>query len=194
MSNNTTHNTLATIHVKYILSVTLESFIRGALSLIKPVQTGLITLHGGSPVHQPGPQCLRAPVGPMKGVFPTPDAGSFSPADTDIQTKINVGRHRHSELLARHWTLHSPASTRRPMDVGHSHCQVDARHCGKLRVDTRHRNPPSWALPVAPYTEILLCDRIFLKRHVILHHTIPKMLFCIIPYQNHMILVGYGKA
>ena len=50
----------------------------------------------------PGPT-----VGPMKGVFPTLDTVSLFRADTDIQTKINVGRHRHSELPARHWTLHS---------------------------------------------------------------------------------------
>ncbi len=30
----------------------------------------------------------------MKGVFPTPDTGSFFPADTDNQTKINVTQRR----------------------------------------------------------------------------------------------------
>ena len=42
----------------------------------------------------------------MKGVFPTPNTGSFFPSDTDIQPKTNVGRHRHSELVTRHLTLH----------------------------------------------------------------------------------------
>ncbi len=41
----------------------------------------------------------------MKGVFSTPDTSPCSLSD--IQTKINVGRHQHSELLARHSTLHS---------------------------------------------------------------------------------------
>ena len=60
-------------------------------------------------------------LGPIKGVFPTPDTGPFFQSDTDIHTKISVGRHRiplkvccgtrilshgHSELSARHSTLH----------------------------------------------------------------------------------------
>ena len=43
-------------------------------------------------------------LGPMKGVLPTPDTGPFFPSDTDIQTKINFSRHRHSESSARHST------------------------------------------------------------------------------------------
>ncbi len=45
-------------------------------------------------------------LGPLKGVFPTPDTGPFFPSDADIQPKINVARHRHSELVVRHLTLH----------------------------------------------------------------------------------------
>ncbi len=76
-------------------------------------------------------------LGPMKGVYPTPDTSPFFPSDTEIQTYINVGRHRHSGLLVRHSTLHS---------ARHSHCQADAGHYRKFRVDTRHSDPPSWAL------------------------------------------------
>ncbi len=47
----------------------------------------------------------------MKGVFLTPDISPFFPSDTDIQTKINVIRHRHSELLARQATLRSARHT-----------------------------------------------------------------------------------
>ncbi len=59
---------------------------------------------------------MRSPfatiLGPMKGVFRTPDNGPFFPSDTDIQPKINVARHRHSELVTRHLTLHfSPTLT-----------------------------------------------------------------------------------
>ncbi len=51
-------------------------------------------------------------IGPMKGVFPTPDTGPFFSSDTDMQPKINVARHRHSELVTRHLTLHfSPTLT-----------------------------------------------------------------------------------
>ena len=39
----------------------------------------------------------------MKGVFPTPDTGPFLPSDTDIEPKTNVARHRHSELVTRHF-------------------------------------------------------------------------------------------
>ncbi len=42
----------------------------------------------------------------MKGVFPTPDTEPFFPSDTDIQPKINVAQHRHSDLVARHLMLH----------------------------------------------------------------------------------------
>ncbi len=43
---------------------------------------------------------------PMKGVFLTPETGAFFPSDTDSQLQINVARHRHSELVSRHLTLH----------------------------------------------------------------------------------------
>ncbi len=36
----------------------------------------------------------------------------------------------------------------------------------------------------APYTAILICDRILLNRHVILHYTIPK------PWSFQSILTG----
>ncbi len=45
-------------------------------------------------------------IGPMKGVFPTPDTGPFFSSDTDIQPKVNVVRHLHSESVTRHLTLH----------------------------------------------------------------------------------------
>ncbi len=49
---------------------------------------------------------LTPEVGPMKGVFPTPNTEPFFPSDTDIQSKVNVAKHRHSDLVARHLTLH----------------------------------------------------------------------------------------
>ncbi len=39
----------------------------------------------------------------MKGVFRTSDTEPFFPTDTDIQPKINVTGHRHSDLVARHF-------------------------------------------------------------------------------------------
>ena len=55
---------------------------------------------------------VGALLGPRKGVFLTPDTGPFFPSDTDIQPKINVARHRHSELVTRHLTLDfSPTPT-----------------------------------------------------------------------------------
>ncbi len=76
---------------------------RGPLSLsnIKPYQTNDISLRLLAEYYPVIPY-----IGPKKGVFPTPDTGPFFPSDTDIQHKINVGRHRHSELVARHLTLH----------------------------------------------------------------------------------------
>ncbi len=50
----------------------------------------------------------------MKGVFPTPDAEPFFLSNTIIQPRIkfNVTRHRHSDLVSRHLTLHfSPTMT-----------------------------------------------------------------------------------
>ena len=55
------------------------------------------------------------------------DINPFFPSDTDIPTRNNVGRHRHSELVVRHLTLHS------------------ARH-KTLSLSSRHSDPPSWAL------------------------------------------------
>ncbi len=49
---------------------------------------------------------MKSMLGPMKGVFPTPDNGPFFPSDTDIQPKLYVARHWHSELITRHLTLH----------------------------------------------------------------------------------------
>ncbi len=43
---------------------------------------------------------------PMKGVFPTPNTEPFFSSDTDIQPKVNVAWHWHSDLVARHLTLH----------------------------------------------------------------------------------------
>ncbi len=79
-------------------------------------------------------------IGPMEGVFPTPDTRPFFLSDTDIQLKINVARHRHSELATRHST-----SARH----WQSHYQVDARHYAKFQVDARHSDPSSWALIMA---------------------------------------------
>ena len=56
-----------------------------------------------------GTPCL---LGPMNRVFPTPNTGPFFPSDTDIQPKMYVPRHRHSELVTRHLTPHfSPTLT-----------------------------------------------------------------------------------
>ncbi len=49
---------------------------------------------------------LSREIGPKKGVLRTPVTGPFFPSDTDIQTKINFGRHRHSKLSVRHSTPH----------------------------------------------------------------------------------------
>ena len=65
----------------------------------------------------------------MKGIFLTPDTGPFFPSNTDIQTKINVGRHRHSELLARHSTLQS---------ARHSTLSIPSRHRTSQKILSRH--------------------------------------------------------
>ena len=59
-------------------------------------------------------------LGPMNGVFPTPDTVPFFPSDTDIHPKTNVARHRHSHLVPRHLTPHfSPTLTLSfpPLDI-----------------------------------------------------------------------------
>ncbi len=75
---------------------------------------------------------------PMKGVFPTPDSWPLFPSDTDIQPKINVARHRHSELLTQHSTLHfrptltvSFPSRRRTFRPGWQHCMYVDRCVSK---------------------------------------------------------------
>ncbi len=74
-------------------------------------------------------------VRPMKGVFTTPDTGPYFPSDTDIQTKISVSRHRHSELSARHSTSLQP-------DILISKCPTSAwKSVGFLQKADRY---PSW--------------------------------------------------
>ena len=77
--------------------------------------------------------------GPMKGVFQTPDTSPFFPSDTDIQTSINVGQHRHSALLVRHSTLHS---------ARHWTLSLSSRRRTLQKISSRHPTlrPPSWAL------------------------------------------------
>ncbi len=110
-------------------------------------------------------------VGPIKGVFPTPDTGPFFQSDTDIHPKISVARHWHSELSARHST--SARHWHRSLCAGkfkkksscctsvwHSSFKVDIRHSWKIRVDTWHSDPPLWALYVAGrwwFPDVLHC-------------------------------------
>ncbi len=80
-------------------------------------------------------------IGPMEGVFLTPMTEPFFPSDTDIQPKINVARHRHrhSDLVARHLTLHfSPTLT----------VSFPSRHRTSRKISSRRSTLrlPSWAL------------------------------------------------
>ena len=60
-------------------------------------------------------------IGPMKGVFPTPDTGPFLKATLNIEAKIKP-------------------------DTLHSNSQFDTRHCQISEVDIRQSDSPSWAL------------------------------------------------
>ncbi len=60
----------------------------------------------------------------MKGVFPTPDTGLLFPALT-----------------------FKPKSMSADTDTGH-YTQSDTGHYAIFRVDTRHSDPPSWALKI----------------------------------------------
>ena len=42
----------------------------------------------------------------------------------------------------------SHRATECKVDPRHSHLQVDTRHCQRFDLDTRHSDPPSWALQV----------------------------------------------
>ena len=77
--------------------------------------------------------------GPMKGVFPTLDTEPFFPSDTDIQPKINVARHQHSDLAARHLTPHfRPTLTVSFPSRRQTLCKISSRRPTLI--------PPSWAL------------------------------------------------
>ncbi len=77
----------------------------------------------------------------MKGVIPTPDTKQFFPSNTDIQLKINVARHGHSDLLARHSTLHSSPTLTVSSGSRRRTLRKILSRCPTLR-------PPSWVLLV----------------------------------------------
>ena len=68
---------------------------------------------------------------------------------------VNLERIEFLEVLANGKTVeeqvkklgaNKPQTTECKVDTGHSHFQVHTRHCQKFDLDTRHSDPPSWAL------------------------------------------------
>ena len=109
----------------------------------------LITHNGGSllrlpsQIHRTQQDVPFSPsnliLGSIKGLFPTPNTGPFSLPDIDIQTKISVGRHRHSEWSAWYSTLNYSPTLTFLFPSWH-------RTFSKFRIDIRHSDPPLWAL------------------------------------------------
>ena len=87
------------------------------------------------------------------------------PSDTAIEHKINVAWYRHSDLVARHITLHL-------IGHGQSYSQVDAGHYAKFQINARHSDPlhgPYYRLP-------LVCDVVDKKSttKTLLEHKMTK--------------------